>query len=109
MQAILIIIGAFAYLVIGGSVYRNIQAHYRPLCRRAKISQCDSDCGHSVLAGLSVFLWPITLPVMLGVNFKTPQSRNERRRAKELAEAEHKVELARIRAEETAQLERALR
>lgn len=60
-------------------------------------------------------LWPIALPLMLGIYGSTlvlgdgeRLSRDERRREKELDEAKHKLEIAKVDAATTRELERAL-
>lgn len=62
-------------------------------------------------------LWPVAIPVVLGAkvagsifgNGTERLTRAEKRREKELAEANHKQELARIQAKTTQELEKALR
>ena len=60
------------------------------------------------MAGL---FWPVAIPFILGTMLcrEATGTRAEKRREREIIEAKHKVELAKLRAEETAQLERALR
>lgn len=95
------------HFIVGGFAYSRVQARYRPICKYRNTKQCDSECGHSMLAGVSIVLWPIIFPVMLGISVgegKGGASRDEKRRAKEIAEANHKKELARIAMEEDAML-----
>lgn len=106
MIALYVIGYIMLHFVIGGFAYSQIQARYRPLCKY-RGSQCDSDCPHSFFAGVSVIAWPIIFPVMLGISLgekKPKESRDEKRRVKEIAEANHKKELARIAMEEDAML-----
>lgn len=110
MVAVLWIVGIFVYFCAGGFSYTIVQNYSRPRCRWQP-SNCDAGCGHSIVAGFSVMLWPFILPGLLGVMFgfrsKRP-SRPERRRQVEIAEAKHQVELARIRRMEDEELSRQL-
>lgn len=112
MLAVLIIGYIMLHLTIGGVAYAKIQAHYRPTCKylTPNYNNCDSDCGHSFLAGAAIPLWPVILPAMVGVLIgdRGCGTKIERRHAKEIEEAQHQKELARIRMEEDAMLNHQL-
>ena len=97
MLALMIVLGAFLHLFIGGITYSKVQAIGRPRCMYYP-RNCDSMCGHSFLAGISVVLWPATLPLMAGAVFGSMEYQNkaarekakqDARRANELEEARH--------------------
>lgn len=108
MVTFLIVMAIIAsHFVVGGFSYSKIQSKYRPLCEQ---HYCDSDCGHSVAAGISVVLWPVILPIMLGnaIGNSSGTSRAEKRQAKEIAQAKHEAELARIKRIAVEELDREL-
>src|SRR6476661_1472441 len=59
----------------------------------------------SIIVGI---LWPIGLPAMIALVDVSRGGRAERRQARELTEAAHKVKLAKLESERTRELERAL-
>lgn len=81
-----------AYFMVGGMAYSRIQITGKERCR---YSGHDLDCGHTWLAGISVAAWPITLPIFAGIFLGERESKDERRRQRELAEARHTRELER--------------
>lgn len=102
MMTTLIVIGIVAVHLFGaGMAY--------PKLKRA-IRECEPRVG----TGLAAFLWPISIIWYFGARTDhiawsdILTSRIERRRQKEIEEAEHKVRLAKIRADETKALEQAL-
>lgn len=100
--ALLIIGGILAYFFIGGVLYQ-------PFYKRQRLNNHHSDAAFS--AGLGATFWFIALPLFLGNSVGESlsddykgSSRDEKRRQKELAEANHKLELARIKRQEHEEL-----
>lgn len=110
---IAIIVAAFLHLTVGGFVRQQIiNSCPQHSNEGSKYNYCDVECGRWWLAFFSVISWPVIVPVALGT--RAPKlgavmsNRGERRRDREIAEANHKVALAQIRARETEALEKAL-
>ena len=86
------------------------KASYRHLENTCTKEYCYDHELSSFFIGL---FWPIAIPVVLGTVTKMPRldhtSRDERRRTKELAEAEHQLELARLKAQESVLIDQQLR
>lgn len=95
------------HMTIGGASYAKIQQVGRANCRYVRH---NSDCGHNWLAGLSLVLWPVILPCILGALMVGGgrMGKDEKRRSHEIEEANHRRELARIAAEEDAILTKQL-
>lgn len=96
----------FLYSMIAGVSFRAI----------ANATNHPDDPWRSPGPFFGALAWPVALPLLLGIKGGTlvlgdgeRLSRDERRRDKELTEARHKQELARIEAETTRELERALK
>lgn len=98
--AFLIVSGIFGYGLVAGMTFKGF-SHY---------GNFYDEFG----PGIAAIFWPFALPagigaVLLGKKISTERiSRDDRRRRKELAEANHRKELARIAAEELAINERSL-
>lgn len=109
-MVLIYILSVMAYFTMSGFVFGKLQNHYKPLCSYSA-SNCDAECGHSVGSAIAGLLWPVALPIAAGKVLSNSErvSRDQKRRTKELAEARHKKELARIEAETTYELEKALR
>lgn len=110
MLTLYIIAGIFAYLAVAGFSYRKMEITHRLNCNR-----CSDEIGgytgsyHDPDMGwfFSAAVWPAVIPLVIGFGLSAKGqglSRDEKRRAKELAEANHKKELARIAMEEDAML-----
>lgn len=99
-----------AYFATSGYVFGKVNGHYKSICKYQKTNNCDGECGHVIGAIIAGLLWPVSMPIAAGKvmseSDRTP--RDAKRRTRELEEARHKKELARIQAETTAALERAL-
>lgn len=120
MLAILIyVLLGLAYSFVGTIAY-NIHLGIRlPKCPgvRAGLPSGDAKdkCGHDheTAATFSGMFWPLAATFLAGDLVSSPftrrSERTARRREDEIAEAKHRKELARIRAEETRELERALK
>lgn len=100
----------FAYFLVGGFIAARVEAGG---VRRCNYNSHDFiDCGHRWASALSAVAWPVAGPLLIGLalgdsNKKPRPTRDEKRQAKELAEAEHKIKLARLNAQATEELERA--
>lgn len=116
LELLLAIVLTSTYFFTVGVSYRKLRHNLLLHCAKcSKGRSCYSD--HGVTAGFFSIFWPLGLPLMLG-RFGPSQllypdrpprtNRVTARRQNEIAEARHQKELARIRAEETALLERAL-
>lgn len=107
-MTVLIIIGCIiAYLTTGGYSYAAIQSRLKPKCTSRY--SCG-DHGHDIVAGLSVIAWPAVLPICLGVMMgnRSPVDRAQRKRAREIENAKHKAELARIKRLEEEEISRRI-
>lgn len=91
--------------IVGRSCDSGPELHW--VRRGYKSTWCPHSCISFWLMGL---LWPIGIPAAIGSQIGKSNSvdRTTRRREKEIDEAEHKVRLAQIRAQETEALEKAL-
>jgi hypothetical protein len=110
---LLLIVCAMAYLVLGGVAHAQIQKHMKPKCRWRGTTHCDADCTHSILAGLSNVLWPIIVPIIIGhvlggTKIPNKQTRTDNRHERELAEAQHRIDMATLLAEENRILDNQL-
>lgn len=117
--ALIIVSSILTYLYAAGTVSRNFKAVSAKRCHKCSTpdrwgdTNCRADhVSAAIFAGL---LFPAALPLLLGLYgaggvFATGQggTRDERRRARELTEANHKEELAKIQARTTRELEKAL-
>lgn len=102
MLLALIIIGSITvYLFGAGMAYPKLDR-----------AICESE--PRIGTGLAALIWPVAVMWYIGTLTdnvslsKTLTNRTENRRNREIAEANHKVRLAQIRAQETEALEKAL-
>lgn len=115
MLALYIIGSIVSYLMVAGFGYRRAEALHRRIC-----GDCAPEIGGRTYRGhewpqfawfMVGMFWPAVLPVSWGMNLShNPHkiSRDEKRRAKELEEAQHQAKIARYKAEEAASLDREL-
>jgi len=111
---LVVVVTVFVYLFIAGLVQKNFKPWRVRVCNgcNGRGGRCEGD--HAAAAFFAGILWPFALPMSLGI-YGTAilgmghggKSRAERRREEEIAEAKHRQQLARIKADETAELERA--
>lgn len=105
MIAILIILGVIIYASIGGFAYGTFHKAFEGdhRCKRPGV-YCYSD--HETPAFFTAVLWPAAVPFVLASRKGEGKSlsRDEKRRQREIEEARHQKELARIRMEEDALL-----
>lgn len=99
-----------SYTMIGGFLGAR---HHHSLSKKCSYKNCWKGewCGHCFASVYAVGLfWPIGVPLMLGVlaGANDKESRVEARRSKQIEEAKHKAELARIAREEDEELDRRL-
>lgn len=107
MSLVIFIVVAMVYFFIGGLSCAKIGAIGAAKCSRRNHNA--DDCGHLWASGASLFLWPMIVPSFLGVNAGLlRQNRDENRRARELVEAKHKAELARLKRIESDELDKQL-
>lgn len=108
-----IALGIFLYSVCGGFTYRAAEISHRSKCDRCSPKQGDRTCSDIpefrwFFASLG---WVITLPIVLGMklhgNDKVGTTRQERRHAKEIRQAEHMSKLANLRLQEAQALQKA--
>ena len=100
---LLIVVGLMSYSAVVGYVYPTALANSVARCRRCGTDKaCYAD--HDVGAFFQSLFWPIGLPWRLGV---TLAGRDQVRRARELADAKHRVELAQLAEREAAAVDRA--
>lgn len=100
------------YALVGGLTCSVVETIGTRTC---KYRICDADCGHRWLAGIALFTWPVALPAYIGfglgpyiVKERKRLSRAEKRRQSEIEEAQHNIELARLRSQEDEILNRQL-
>lgn len=97
----ILVIAAFLYLMVSGAVYGPVLRQRQSVCSFRRSSMCDSSCGHGLAAVLAAILWLPALPLFIGgrvgrrLKNEDGVSRVERRRQRELEEADHKIKLAR--------------
>lgn len=120
LLALIIVVSVLTYLYTAGSVGRLFLAAAKtrcPRCVRGTDRYGDRLCSrdHNSSAVFTGLAFPLTVPLFLGSYGKAnvfgsseAGSRDEKRRARELTEAKHKEELAKIQARTTRELERAL-
>lgn len=114
MLALMIVSGILMYFIMTGIAYRIMERRHRRLCGR-----CSDEIGGYTGAGcewpecvwfFSGLAWPLAIPLFIGLAIGSKPitsigtSRQERRRAQQIAEAHHQAELARIRRIEDAEL-----
>lgn len=106
-----------SYLFTAGTVGRKFYAVSAVRCDRCSGRNRRSCVAtHEVSAFFTGVLFPLSVPLMLGMYGPAHSfgsggnriSRDEKRRTRELTEAKHKEELAKIQARTTRELERAL-
>src|SRR6478752_4530795 len=87
--------------LIGVIIYLRYNAHYHRVLY-------ELDAGPATF--FSTVFWPFTLPVALGVmaSNRPKNVRTQRRRANEIAEAQHQAKLAEIRLQEHKALDKEL-
>lgn len=114
MVALIVIGSIMTYLVVAGATMVNFTSWRERECPSCAYGRrCTSD--HKASGFFAGLLFPLALPLIVGTtvvpNFADAdrQPRAERRRQKEMEEAEHRVQLARVRAQETEALERSLK
>lgn len=108
---LIIILVAMAYAMVGGTAFARFQAIESSKCGHRDCWDSYNWCRHSCFALFAVGpLWPVAIPALIGMKAggSTKETRDESRRARELAEADHKIVLAKKRAQETLELERVL-
>lgn len=93
----MIAVGAIMYLIMAGFFYPKIFNHYNKTMYRGDAT---------TLAFFSAAAWPAVLPIAMGRAVSTSNftyvPRQEVKNQKEIQQAQHKLEIARIRAEELA-------
>jgi hypothetical protein len=95
------IVGVMLYLAIGGGMggyAQKVLGH--------------SDYWSHPGPFFTTILWPIVLPAWVGLQgskYLSSESRTERRRDREIEEANHRVRLAKLQAQENAELDRMLK
>lgn len=105
---LLSITGGLTYFGMMGFSYQKMLSIAKGNCRDCSSNwKCYTD--HAVGAFFGGLFWPIGWAMVLGIVNGRAGSRTERRQTKALADAEHRVELARLQAQEAAYLDRALR
>lgn len=115
MLALFIVSGILSYFIMTGIAYRIMERRHRRLCDRG----CHKELGgytsarHEWPEGAWFFsglAWPLAIPLFIGLAIGSKPitsigtSRQERRRAQQIAEAKHQAELAKIRRIEDAEL-----
>ena len=77
---------------------------------------CPRDYWETPIPFFGSLVWPIFLPMLAGggigerlAGITSKTTREDKRRTREIEEAEHRLYLAKIEAETTAELEKALR
>jgi hypothetical protein len=106
MTFLFIMLYIMFHLTVGGLVCAKVQAALKPACKY-KGTLCDALCGHSFAAGLSVIAWPLTLPISAGLLMgQDKTARTEKKHQRQIDEARHKQELAKINAQTIAIQER---
>lgn len=102
--ALIIVSVSVLYLFIGGVCGVKFLQWRLAECSRCREGlRCVRD--HEVCAAFNGIFFPFVLPVVLGMGAAGVR---ESREEKEIRKAEHRRELAKIRAEETKYLEQAL-
>jgi hypothetical protein len=110
MLALWIVLSALAYCFMGGLVGGRYQAVESGKCAQSEHFGYNW-CGHSLFTiWFAAPLWPVFLPASLGLKagMTTPEDRASRRHKREIAEAKHKAELAKLERQETEELNRQL-
>lgn len=92
MVAFFVILSILSYFFVGGIACTKIQKIGKARCKFPP-RYCDGDCGHSVLAGFSVLFWPVTIPILAGMELGKLESRDERRHQKALENTRRTREL----------------
>ena len=112
MITFLIILGSLlAYVFLGAAIgardhaVRGLECkHYPTYCYGG------TWCTHATLSMWIGILWPFMFPAVAGIKVgkRTKSTRVERRRARELEEAKHQAELARLARQEDEDLDKRL-
>lgn len=110
MLWLILVPALMAYFTMSGYVFGRMNSHYKSICKYQRTNNCDGECGHVIGSIISGLVWPVALPIAAGKVLSNSErvSRDTKRRTKEIAEANHKHELARIEAKTTYELEKAL-
>ena len=121
MTIVIWLVSIFVYVLVGGIVGTsarkelgrrdgncNFRHGYLSIC-----GTCSAVCGHKVGSISAGVLWPLTIPLFLGIavaeHADYKQMRTERRRQEELAEAKHQRQLQEQHAAEAEALDRQLK
>lgn len=105
MGFLILMLFAISYVAVGGYVFGRVHTLIKGDCRKCRDPRTTCFSSHQDGAFFAGVLWPIGLPFYFAKRAgSSHENRDERRRRKELADANHQKELARIRMEEDAML-----
>jgi hypothetical protein len=107
MIAVIIIASIIGYATMVGLVNGTAERIQRPYCR---YNVHDADCWHWWKSFWASIFWPVALPLVVGIGLShmSPTNYTDRRRQKEIDEADHKIAIARKNAEAIKIAERSV-
>lgn len=104
---LILCVGTLCYLLTVGIARTAFNNHFSKACYR---NRHDADCFHSAGSVIAALVWPLAFPILIGSQLPHYRwiPRAERKRTQELADAEHKIVIAKKNAEAVAIAERSV-
>lgn len=113
LHILFIVLGAFAYFVIAGFTHRAAEMSHRSKCGRCSSNQGGKTCTDDpeIAWFCAALFCALVIPAFIGMKLYggggVNRTRQERRHEKEMRQAEHMSNLAKLRLKEAQDLQKA--